>query len=278
MSSSQKNGFAARVRREPLVLFLLIGGALVAAWGLLGPSGIETIQIDQEILRALEKRQADLLGRELTAEEREEVRESYVEEEVLLREAVRRGLQWSDPRVRQRLTRIVRGAMTENVPDPSLAQLEAYYRDNIERYTAPASMTFEQVVYPWGKNELTEIELVNVKTALGRGADATSFGASTPVLPRLMKRQSRADLVRRLGVDFTNTIEPLRPAVWHGPIESIAGIHFVRVLERHPSQVAAFEDLESYLRQDWLMEQMRALQQSRIDEIRARYRIEIVED
>ena len=39
-------------------------------------------------------------------------------EEVLLREALRQGLQWSDYRVRRRLVRMMRGAFTESVAEP----------------------------------------------------------------------------------------------------------------------------------------------------------------
>jgi hypothetical protein len=41
--------------------------------------------------------------------------------------------------------------------------------------------------------------------------------------------------------------------------------------------VATFENVEPFLRQDWVMTRTRELQQERIDEIRDGYRIRIVE-
>ena len=127
----------AAIRREPLVWFAVLGGALGVAWVLLAPAPAETVRVESETLRSLEKQREDLLGRPLTDEERQQARDSFVDEEVLLREALRRGLQWSDGRVRQRLTRIMRASMSETVPDPSVAQLQAYFQENIDKYTTP---------------------------------------------------------------------------------------------------------------------------------------------
>lgn len=265
------------VRREPLVLFVLVGVVLFGTWRALVPRDVETIRVEQEVLRMLEKQHEELVGRPLTDEERAEAHEGYIEDEILLREALKRGLQWSDSRVRRRLTRIMRGALTETVPDPSVAQLQAYFQDNIDQYTSSESVTIEQVVYPWGEDVSRE-ELVEILEKLRAGADPTDYGVSSILMSRIMQRQTRANLVVTFGADFADQVEELSAGQWHGPIESVQGVHLLRVNERHPPQVATFEDVEHYLRQAWLMEQTRALQQNRVDEIRERYRIEFVEE
>ena len=265
------------IRREPLVLFLVLGAALYGGWVVLAPPDGETVRIESEVLRALEKQEQDLRGRALTDDERDRLRESYIEEEVLLREALGRGLQWSDSRVRQRLTRIMRGALTETVPDPSVAQLQAYLRDNIDRFTAPESVTLEQVMFPWGE-EVTDEELDGVVAKLRSGADPERFGSASMTLGSRLARQTRRALVRAFGADFADRVEPLPPGEWHGPVESVQGVHLVRVVQRHPPEPPVFENSEYYLRQDWMMARTRDLQQQRIDEIRERYRIELVNE
>lgn len=260
--------------REPLVWFAVLGSALGAAWLALAPTGAETIRIDRETLRALENQQEELVGRPLTDEEREAAHQSFIEEEVLLREALRRGLQWSDGRVRQRLTRIIRASLTETVPDPSVAQLQAYFQENIDRYTTPESVTLEHVVFPWG-DEIDPEELETVLEELRAGASPDGFGRTLVAAGRRLPRQTRSDLVRNLGPDFADVVEALPSGEWRGPVESTRGVHLVRVLERHPPRVGRFEKLESYLRQEWIMSRTRELQQEKIDEIRTRYRIEV---
>lgn len=271
---SHSSSFWSTLRREPLVWFVVLGTVLGVAWVWLAPADTETIQVESETLRALEKQQEDLLGRPLTDEERTRVHEGFVDDEVLLREALRRGLQWSDSRVRQRLTRIMRAALTESVPDPSVAQLQAYFQDNIDKYSTPESITLEQVVFPW-EEEVTEGELDEVLAKLRSGAPAEDLGRNLVAAGRRMPRQTRRALVRALGPEFADAVEPLPTGEWQGPIESTRGVHLVRVVERHPPEVATFEQVESYLRQEWLMSRTRELQQEGIDEIRAGYRIEI---
>lgn len=265
------------VLREPLVWFALLGGAMGLAWVLLAPADVEAIRIEPETLRALEKNQEDLLGRPLTDEERQKTHEGFIDDEILLREALRRGLQWSDGRVRQRLTRIMRASMTEMVPDPSVAQLQAHFRDNIDKYTTPETVTLEHVFFPWGE-DISEKELAGVLERLRGGASPEGFGRSLVAVGRRMPRQTRSDLVRVLGPEFADQIQELSTGEWQGPVESTRGVHLVRIVDRHPPEVATFERVESYLRQEWIMTRTRELQQERIDEIRERYRIEVAEE
>ena len=271
------SGVWAFIQREPLALLVVLGVVLYALWALAAPAGQETVRIEEAALRGLETRQVELLGRELTDEERQDLREGFIDDEVLLREALRRGLQFSDGRVRQRLTRIMRGALTETIADPSVAQLQAYFRDNIDRFTTPESASLEQVLYPWGE-EHSEEQIRRDLDDLLAGADSERYGADSMLVGRLQPRRTRMELVRTFGADFADRVEQMAVGTWTGPLESIQGIHLVRVTERHPPEVATFEKIESYLRQDWLMTRTRELQQDGIDEIRAGYRIELVEE
>ena len=87
-----------RLADEPLVLFAALGAVFYGAWLVLAPQAVETIQLERRVIEALEAREVELLGRPLTDEEKRDVEENLIEEEVLLREAMRRGLQWSDGR------------------------------------------------------------------------------------------------------------------------------------------------------------------------------------
>jgi PPIC-type PPIASE domain len=265
------------IRREPLVLFLVFGLALAGLWAMATPDDIEMVRVEDAALRALERSRVELLGRALTDDERTELREGFIDDEVLLREALRRGLQYSDFRVRKRLVQIMRGALTENVADPSPAQLEAFFRDEIDRFSRSESTTLEQVFFPWGE-EVSDKWLDETLAELRNGANPDAIGAESMTISRLQKKLTRTDLVTRFGAAFADGVEGMTEGEWVGPLESVRGVHLVRVLERHPPETATFEQAESYLRQEWLMARMRELQQKGIDEIRAGYRVEIVEE
>lgn len=267
------------VRHEPLVLFVLFGVLLYGAWTALAPREEKMVRIEAAALQAREKFNEELRGRPLTEEERGVVRENYIDEEVLLREALGRGLQWSDYRVRKRLLQIMRGSLSERVPDPSVAQLQAWFRDNIDRYTSGESVTIAQVFFPW-EREADGEEIEEALRALRAGEDPERFGYASAMVPPRMPRMTRRELIQTygLGPDFADTSENLPAGEWHGPIESLRGVHLVRIEERHPPETARFEDIEQYLRQDWTFSRERDIQQKRIAEIRERYRIEMVEE
>ena len=87
------------------------------------------------------------------------------------------------------------------------------------------------------------------------------------------ERPSRASIVGTFGPDFANSVLGMEPGEWHGPIESAQGIHFVRVLERHPPATPSFDDLEYYLRQEWQFEKMRESQLKKIEALREKYTV-----
>lgn len=273
----RESTFWASIGREPLLLFIVLGAVLYGVWALAAPKDVETVRVEEAALRAIETQQVELLGRPLTEDEIAEIREGHIDDEVLLREALNRGLHFSDGRTRRRLTRIMRGALTETVADPSVAQLQAYFRDNIDRFTTSESASIEQVFFPWGE-EIAEDELGRALGELRGGADPELFGTTSFTFGRQLPRQTRADLVQAFGADFADWVEQLPPGEWRGPVESVQGIHLVRVTERHPPEVATFDNVERYLRQEWVMTKTREAQQEGIDEIRSRYRVEVVEE
>ena len=60
---------------------------------------------------------------------------------------------------------------------------------------------------------------------------------------------------------------------WRGPLRSERGVHFIRVAQHHPPSLPGFGELESYLRQDWTLDQQRRATAARLAELREDYRL-----
>lgn len=72
---------------------------------------------------------------------------------------------WQARFCRRRLVRMMRGALTENVPDPSVSQLQTYLSDNFERFTTPESVShFGHVHYRRNRYEAV-IDIVAIEGA-----------------------------------------------------------------------------------------------------------------
>ena len=271
MKSSWKNPL-----QEPFAVFAALGCLLYGVALVVQPSApAETISIPAETIRGVIRQQEDVVGRELSREEVTAAVEGLVDDEVLLREARRRGLDQNDFRVRRRLLSVMRSALDEPVPEPSVAELQAYYRERVDRFRSEPSISLEQVFFPWG-SELLPKDPAAFLEKLKTDPNPTSLGAFTLSGPSL-QRMSRARLAMMFGGDFAGKVFALPLQRWSGPIESKSGVHYVRVSEHHPAEVPPFEKIETYLRQDWQLEKRREAQQKKIDALRARYHVELPE-
>ena len=260
-------------RALPLLGPLLVGGGLFLAFGPFLPSSKEVIEVDARSIEALQNERADRLGRELTPSERTETIRRYVDEEILVREAYRRGLHLTDPGVRARLLRRMRLALSEGIPEPSRSQLRAYYSSNSERYLVDESITLTHVFWAADSDNQPARPEVPLE-ALKAGADFRRMGERFwlgPVLPQV----TRDRLAGALGAEFAGRVFDLEPGVWTGPVQSTRGVHYVAVVERHPPMIPPFESLEDYVRAEWLSEKRADLMDRRLDRMTAGYKITI---
>lgn len=260
-----------RILHEPLLHFLLLGTLVYLAYAAWTPERQGIIEVKQSTLQALQKQQEDLLGRELTEAEKQTLLANHIDEEVLLLEAERRGFDKLDYRVRQRLLNVMRSTLAENIPDPTRAQLESYFREKIDNYRIPESITFQQVYFSPASEKLPEDPNV-ILSALAEGADFQDLGDFT-TLGSTSTQSTRRYLVGSFGVEFTDQVLVLPLDSWAGPFASRMGTHFVKVIQRHAPQEPSFEKLESYLRQDYRMTRSLAKQDEKIAKMREQYEI-----
>jgi len=257
---------------EPLVPFAIIGGVLFAVYGLARPEqDVETIEVRPATVGALEQMQQDLLGRPLTEQERQDAVEGYIDEEVLMREALRMELEKKDSRVRKRLLDVMRSTLDQPVAEPTRAELQAYFRENGERYVPGETITFDQVFFAYGSENEPD-DPADFLAKLRGGADHTQLGNSM-LLGHIMRDRSKDQLRQTLGKDFAEKAFSLPHNEWHGPVESQQGVHFLRVTQQRKSAPPSFDQMEDYLRQDWMFRKRRELQSGKIAEMRKRYRV-----
>ncbi len=135
------------ILREPLVHFFLLATLLFAADYYWWAKQKEKIIVDQRTAEFLVKQREDIALRELSPEERRQVIESYVEDEILYREAYKRGMDKGDTRMRRNMILKMRGLLVGEVREPSEQQLRAFFDENTDRYRRLATITVEHFYY-----------------------------------------------------------------------------------------------------------------------------------
>jgi hypothetical protein len=254
------------VLREPLLHFVVLAAVLFGASALLGP-GDDVIEVTRDQLewRILQVEAEE--GRRLTEEERALVRERYIDERVLAREAREMGLD-ADERIDDILVQKMLHVLSGDVIQPTDEEIAAYYTMNLERYATDETVTVDEVVVPNGQ------PLPRMLLDGGEPADAPD---GSLVASRVMPRLTLEDLALIFEDEAAARVFGAEEGSWVDAYESVRGDHWFRVRQRREATVPELEVVREAVRLDWIAEQEDRRLLARVAELRARYDIRLEE-
>ncbi len=264
------DGFGHFLKREPLVHFLGLAALLFVANAVFSGDDREVITVDVATQEYLVQQRQDLLLRDMTDQEKAEVVEGFIEEEILVREARKRGFENSS-RIRALLIQNMRFFMANDIPDPTEEELHAFFDESSERFETKPTITYEHVYF-------TDPDTVPADTlkVLRAGADYREIGDSNLLTAKLARAGER-QIVATFGREQTPRILGINDDQWHGPFTSPYGVHFLRVSERHPPVRPDYEAAKNWLEQQWLMARNREIVERELAVMRENYRIEVLQ-
>jgi len=243
----------ARARREPLVVFLLIGVAIFGVDRALaserGSTDPHRIVIDGAFVEGLRARHRESTGH--AAEDDEALIREHVREEALYREALAAGLDAGDAIVRRRLVQKVEllVAASVEVPEPSEAELEAWRVAHEEALRTPARTRFTHVFFSRDRRGTEAVSDARAALPLGDAASGDPFLRGSSIGPA-----TGAQIDAALGDGSAEAIAALPIGEWAGPIEGAYGAHLVRVDARDPARVPSLEAIRDRARAAWIEE------------------------
>ncbi|MEM7665214.1 MAG: peptidylprolyl isomerase [Pseudomonadota bacterium] len=260
--------------REPLVHFLIAGGALFALFAWRGEPVdpvSRQIDVDRSTQEQLALRFERTMGRAPTDAELDAQIERFVRDEVLYREALRLGLDQGDAVVRRRLVSKMdmsaSAAAEAAIPDE--ATLRAFYDQNRGRYAGASRIDFDQLYF---SNE------AGARRALGDLSGRSDWDdIGEPIsLPDKMGNVSTGEVAARFGEVFANELAELQASdKWQGPIRSGFGWHVVLLRERAGGDAPDFETIRERVENDWRSEEIATRKERAFDVLREAYRVEI---
>ena len=260
--------------REPLLHFAALGLALFGLFRLVGtPEPGETIVVTAETRERIAEQQQRRLGREPSEAELDAAIQAWADAEMLYREARALGLDRGDPIVRRRLTQKLQFSFeeSEEPPEPSDAELEAWIREHADRFQQAPRVGFTHVFVQSSARTVPEAELARLELALGEGADPATLGQAF-VLGQVITAKSAAELDRQFGPGFGAAAIELPELGWHR-IRSLYGWHLVHVDERVPGGLATVDEARSQAR-DGLRQAAREQARERgLADLRERYEV-----
>ena len=149
--NTSRRSRVARVLREPLLHFLLIGLALFLYYGHVAPrdSDNRRIVVSQAQVEDLARQFQATWSRPPSPQELSSLVDSYIHDEILYREGESLGLGRDDVvikrRIRQKLDVMAEEEIARDAPTD--AELEAYLKAHPSAFERPATLSFEQILF-----------------------------------------------------------------------------------------------------------------------------------
>ena len=264
-------------RRSPLAVFLLLGAGVFAVdrW-LDGEEAGRVITVTDEQIEAIEERWEAQWGRPPTGRELEGLIDEAVREEVLYREARRRGLDRGDPIVRRRLAQKMMFLLEDRTEAPQAAtgDLETYYAAHAERYREPRRTTFRHVFLSRDRRPDPERDAAALLREV-RSADGDGWRQLGDPFALLREYTDRTDqeIAELFGGGFAAALPTLAAGTWQGPVESAHGAHLVQVIGRVEPRLPALDEVRGRVADDLLESRRRERNQAALLALRERYEV-----
>jgi len=273
--------------REPLLHFMLIGAVIYLLYAVFAEPAAEdidkTIVVSAGEIEWMNTAWQKRWSRAPTREELDGLIKQYIKETVLYREALTMGLNKHDQVIRRRLAQKLEFLAKDLVAltPPTEEELQAYFIEHQEYYSEPTRYTFTQVFIDADKRgDATLDDAEKIKAALiakGENIDDASELGDDLMLQNYYPENNQAEIQKRFGSGFAESLVELTPGQWHGPVLSGYGVHLVYLHSIVEPPAIVFEDVRQRVTLDWETEKGIELNEQFYKRLREQYTIVIEE-
>ncbi|NIZ60289.1 hypothetical protein DL239_04805 [Sedimentitalea sp. CY04] len=265
----------ARILKEPLVHFLLIGGLIFATFSVQDDTppapDRDQIVITQADLATLSAQFEAAWKRQPQPDELNAMTQELIREKVLVRAALELGMDQNDAVINRRLSQKMEffAASIAEAIEPQDGELEAFYQTNATDYQIAPQFALNQIYL--GQKSTPET-VATTLSALKEGEDPTELGQPTLLPARLDLTQSRA-LDSAFGTGFAAALSPLSMDEWVGPVKSGYGVHLVQITDKSPSTLPPLDQVADRVLSDWQSAKREEVQEQYYQTLRRGYEV-----
>ena len=280
--------------RQPLLHFLLLGGALFVLYDLNAPELEGTIQDDptrivvdrDSLLNFMQYRanafQPEVFSERLDSMSDQEVQDiirEYVREEALYREALALGMDQGDYNIRLRLVQKVEFLLENLVLEqstPTEQELLDFYQAHQSDYRVDTVYTFTHIFFDAGREGMAAARDRAVQVLADSDDiefdESSQYGDRYPFLQNYVGR-TRDFVSNNFGTAFVEALDmaSVSDERWQGPFESRYGMHLVMLRERAEPYTLSFDDVRGRLIDDVRYESLNTLREEAEDRVVSGY-------
>jgi len=270
-----------QVIREPLLHFFLLGAGLFLLFGWLNRGAMEApdeVVVDQARVEGLVAQFRRVWQRSPTAEEVEGLVDNWIREEIMYREGVALGLDVNDSVVRRRIAQKVAFIADGAVPaEPTETDLQDWLQSNIDKYRLEPVYALRQVYFDPARHgdDLGE-RLTKLRSTLADDGSVPEGDAT--LLPGSVPSASASDVARIFGSEFADAIADLPVGEWQVPLESVYGLHLVKLDGKTPGREPTLAEVRNAVERDWSAAQSEKLNEAFYRAVRERYTVRMAAD
>lgn len=268
----------ARLAKEPLLHFTVAGALLFMGYGWLNPSAPSEadgpVRVGQGEIGWLRETFSSQWRRDPTDDEMTTLVGTLVQEHLLAREARALGLDQDDTIIRRRLAQKLTFLVDETtrIGDPDDLELQKYQAVNAERYRSDPRLSFQQIFYsPQRRASAME----DAKADLARMTPTELPNGDPLPLEFSYSMLNPSSVSSLFGHSFSEAVTGLKTGVWAGPLKSAYGVHLVMVTEREEAKPRSFEEVRSFLLDDWRRQKASDAAANYIQKLRVKYGVAV---
>ena len=276
-----------RLLSEPLLQFLLIGAAIYGAYAAFGPedeaAAERVIRVDAGRIDSFISEWERRWKRPPTRQELEGIIDNYVRESLLYEQALAMGLNEDDPITRRRMAQKLE-FLTKDLAllkEPEAGELEHFFAEHQARYRGVDLITFSHAfINPDVRDSSAPDDAAELLAQLQ--AEGEPEPRSLDVGDRFMlgsyyPEVTEAQVRRSFGERFAESLMPLSPGRWHGPVTSGYGLHLVYVYELQQAPPPQFERVRQAVLRDWQQQQQDQFNANFVAGLKSTYAIDIAD-
>ena len=258
-----------KLMREPTVHFVIIALFIFTLYAITQSGNENLLEIDQREIDARIFMQELSRGEELTQEQRELVTAFYIEEQILVREALSMELD-NDERIHDILAQKMRHVLSGNIIQPTDVELREYFEDNSARFETPASLTLDELVFN-SSDPLAD----SIVDALHLSTDPDTLLSMSEGTVAPLPNVNSVDLANIFDQEFADRVLAADLNQWQGPYITNRGQHWLRVIEHTPAGIPALEAIADLVRLEWIAAEEETRLQKEVDKLWKEYIIVI---
>ena len=256
--------------KEPLVHFVGLAAFVFVGYQAVQSEDEFIIEITQSEIDARISLSESSKGTTASPTLREEITKLYLEEQMLVREALTLNLD-NDARIHDILAQKMRHVLSGEIIQPNEDEIQAFYDENIDSYQTPPAIVAEEIIFET-QEELSDL----VRNLLMDGADSDTLLAAEEGSVNTLPRINSSQLSNLFNVEFSDRVFNAKEREWIGPQESELGQHWLRIISTEASRTPSLEEIRNRVRLEWINQEEETRLQREVDQLWEKYSVKIL--